>query len=508
MKYKKSIFILILIACIFLSISSICASESNSTDIIGEDDGQILEVDNQSLRDDDSEISLENDNEQESMDSNGEDLISNQQVNEVFDASDTEISDDAILSKSDDEIKGYNIAIGWDFEVIKTPKSYGDREVIFKVVNSEDRTPISNAVVNFYLGNSHSTAKANSDGEVKYTSPAVYGKQEILLTLEDYYDSVNGDHISYDYDNGDRGFNAYLRFSIGGTDIPTKLTTSYPSGKYFQAKLVDYKFNKPLKNIKLLLKIYTGKKFKTVTLTTNSKGIAKYALYKLSVGKHKLVVSIKDTKHFKANSKNSKVTISKPALKVSAPKIRNVYKRGVFKVTVKNKKFGNPMKKVLVKIKVYTGKKFKTYKVKTNSKGIASIKTKSLKKGSHKVVISIKGNSKHKSASAKSKITIVKSKIKTNLCLEGPNKQILDYVYVGGVFANAIKVYPKLTANGKVLSKKITVKTSNGKKITGQSGKGIVISSSDYNSGKMTFVFAEDNYYCGAKYEYTYSGSL
>jgi hypothetical protein len=41
---------------------------------------------------------------------------------------------------------------------------------------------------------------------------------------------------------------------------------------------------------------------------------------------------------------------------------------------------------------VYTGKKVKKYIVKTNKKGIATINTKNLKRGSHKVVITSKNS--------------------------------------------------------------------------------------------------------------------
>ena len=62
--------------------------------------------------------------------------------------------------------------------------------------------------------------------------------------------------------------------------------------------------------------------------------------------------------------------------------------KSYFKVTVKNKKTKKVIKGVKVKIKVYTGKKSKTYTVKTNSKGIAKLLTKKLKVGKHKVVVS------------------------------------------------------------------------------------------------------------------------
>ena len=46
------------------------------------------------------------------------------------------------------------------------------------------------------------------------------------------------------------------------------------------------------------------------------------------------------------------------------------------------------VKKVKIKVKVYTGKKYKVYKLKTNKKGIAKFNVKKLKKGTHKVIIS------------------------------------------------------------------------------------------------------------------------
>ena len=55
-------------------------------------------------------------------------------------------------------------------------------------------------------------------------------------------------------------------------------------------------------------------------------------------------------------------------------------------------------------MKVYTGKKFKTYSVKTNKNGIAKFNTKKLSKGNHRVVVS-SANSNY-SVSKKSAIKI------------------------------------------------------------------------------------------------------
>ena len=83
-------------------------------------------------------------------------------------------------------------------------------------------------------------------------------------------------------------------------------------------------------------------------------------------------------------------------------------KAGKFKVTVKNKASGKAVKGLKVIIKVYTGKKAKKIVRKTNSKGQVSFSTKSLAKGKHKIVITVKKTSKYKKASAKSSVKIVK----------------------------------------------------------------------------------------------------
>ena len=93
-----------------------------------------------------------------------------------------------------------------------------------------------------------------------------------------------------------------------------------------------------------------------------------------------------DTAKDTTNTTSNK-TIAKK-LKATAPNVYNTYKKkGSFKITIKdsNKK---PMKKVKIKVKVYTGKKSKTYTLQTNSKGIATLSTKNLKRGTHKVIIS------------------------------------------------------------------------------------------------------------------------
>ena len=74
---------------------------------------------------------------------------------------------------------------------------------------------------------------------------------------------------------------------------------------------------------------------------------------------------------------------------MTAKKLTAKHKKSkYFKVTVKNKATKKAVKKIVLKVKVFTGKKAKTYKIKTNDKGVAKLNTKKLKIGNHKVVIS------------------------------------------------------------------------------------------------------------------------
>lgn len=141
-----------------------------------------------------------------------------------------------------------------------------------------------------------------------------------------------------------------------------------------------------LANLKFSYKVYTNGKYKTYTTKTNSKGATTFNIPKtLTAGSHKIVVNLLNTNV----KKTITVKIAKAKTTVKAPKVTKRFKKSeYFKVTVKNKATKKVVSNVKVKIKVYTGKKYKTYTVKTNKNGIAKINTKNLKVGKHRVVIS------------------------------------------------------------------------------------------------------------------------
>lgn len=221
------------------------------------------------------------------------------------------------------------------------------------------------------------TVSTNSKGVATYYVPFAVGSYTVTGSASNsYYNikSVDSHKISIK--------------KVTATITAYKLTTTYKSGKYFQVKVTNPK-GQIMVGVKLKLKVYTGSKYKTVYITTGTNGIAKYGGSSLSIAKHKIVVSsAESTTDMAATAKTNYLTVKKGITTVYAPVVKNKYKSNkYFKVTVKNKASGKVISGLYLKIKVYTGKKYKTYKVKTNSKGIVQINTKSLKKGSHKVVI-------------------------------------------------------------------------------------------------------------------------
>lgn len=181
----------------------------------------------------------------------------------------------------------------------------------------------------------------------------------------------------------------------------SSLTTTYKTRGALKIKLSSNSANSTLEGFELTVKVHTGKKCKTYYVVTKANGAATFKTpANLAAGKHKVVISTRDL-----TTKKVTVTVKKAATTVKAPKVTGNFKKTkFFKVTVKDKKTKKAVSNVNVKIKVYTGKKYVTKTIKTNSKGTVKFNTKTLKKGTHKVVIS-SGNSNYK-ISAKSTIII------------------------------------------------------------------------------------------------------
>lgn len=167
---------------------------------------------------------------------------------------------------------------------------------------------------------------------------------------------------------------------------------------YFIVKLTNKKTNKAVKGAKLRLKlryweygVKDERNFATIK-KTDKNGKVCYEINSM--------VKIVDTSgiNFYVSLANSKqypiMSFGYPSgnipLIVKAPKVTAKYKKSkYFNVNLKDNVTKKSVKNAKIMIKVYTGKKFKAYKLKTNKKGSAKINTKTLSKGKHKVVISL-----------------------------------------------------------------------------------------------------------------------
>lgn len=95
------------------------------------------------------------------------------------------------------------------------------------------------------------------------------------------------------------------------TKTVKKTTVSTPNTKFIfkrnsklKITIKDKQTNKTIKNLKIAFKIKNGKKYKTYTLKTNSKGVATFSTKKLSLGFHKFTITSKNS-NYKVNKKDS-----------------------------------------------------------------------------------------------------------------------------------------------------------------------------------------------------------
>ena len=214
--------------------------------------------------------------------------------------------------------------------------------------------------------------------------------------LKEYACLDNCIYLKNSAPNDKNKYNVYNAYKINGVISLNKIKTSFKSGKLFKITLKDSKTKKAIIGVKLKIKIYTKKKYKTIYVKTNDKGIAYFDASSFDVGKHKMVisssegcVSVKKTKTIKITKSKSIVTIPK--------KIRFKSK---IKIQIKHKTTKNPISNVKIKIKINN----KVFIKKTNNKGAINLNTKSLKKG--KYVVKISSTNQNIKVSKKSKIKI------------------------------------------------------------------------------------------------------
>ena len=236
----------------------------------------------------------------------------------------------------------------------------------------------------------------NKNGQISFSAPLAVGTHKMIVTLADN---------RYDADSVTKKITVK---KASGKISASKTTAYYKSGKYFVAKLTNTKNKKAIYGAKLNIKVYVSStQYYSYTGTTGADGKVKLQV-DFAPGTYKVVVSKGESKNYTASSVTTKIIVKKTPAKLTPTKA--TAKKGAkkyFKVTVKNTKTKKAVQGVKVKIKVYTGKSYKTYTAKTSTKGIAQLNVKSLKVGTHKVVVT-SGDKYVTAKSATSSIKITK----------------------------------------------------------------------------------------------------
>lgn len=188
-----------------------------------------------------------------------------------------------------------------------------------------------------------------------------------------------------------------------------KITTYYKGTKYFTISLKNANTKKAIYDAKVNIKVFvSSNRYYNYVGNTGSNGLIRLSLDNLKPGSYKVIVTKGESKNYTAAQITSKIVIVKAPTKLTPVKV--VAKKGkntYFRVVAKNIKTKKVITGLHIKVKVYTGSKYKTYTIKTNSKGIAYFNVKSLSVGLHKVVVS-SGNKYCVAKSAASTIRINK----------------------------------------------------------------------------------------------------
>lgn len=176
--------------------------------------------------------------------------------------------------------------------------------------------------------------------------------------------------------------------------LPKTYVVQYGSGTKYKFKVYCKNSKKPLSGVKFDMYVKPGTNLNIVA-KTNSKGIvmSKDLSRVDEYGPIGIDVTITLPKGYFQTAVDMEdlyvpYTMVKGKAIVKAPKV--VAKQGQskkLKIKITHKVSKKPIKKIKVKLKVYTGKKVQKYTIKTNKKGVAKFNTRGLSRGTHKVVI-------------------------------------------------------------------------------------------------------------------------
>ncbi|WP_405324255.1 hypothetical protein [Methanobrevibacter sp.] len=256
---------------------------------------------------------------------------------------------------------------------------YGsDVTVVATVKDKKTGNPVPNAyvLVKVYITStkvSNFVARTDSKGVIRFSTGLSVGKHKVIISM---YDTS--------YKSGSLTRYVTVKKATGQFSAPS-VSTYYKSGRYYKVKLTNTKNKALMYGATVNIKVYVSKyRYYNLTGVTGANGLVQFKIT-FKPGTYKVVVSSAD-KGYSAKAVTSQIKVSKSPIKI-APTSLKVKRYSYFKVKVTSTKSKKVLSGVKVKVRVYTGRKYKTYTIKTNKKGIASLKI-SQKRGKHKVVLS------------------------------------------------------------------------------------------------------------------------
>lgn len=282
MKFKKIILIALLLLAIF-TISAVSAADENATD-------EVISIENNNAATD--TIDLDEKSTEDATD-NDEVLKLNEKSNKTTLTNNN--NKDNILSSDDvDELEDT------DSRKItaKSIKVYSNKKFTYSVKLTDNNTPVSGETIELTIFDSNDngvyyTAKTNSNGIATFKiGPQSKGK---YIAYSETYGLFEEKYITVIQ-------NPKTKTTVKAQGV----TAKYKQNKYFEVSVKNYK-GKPIKNLKLTLKVLNNHKYTYYKIKTNSKGIAKFNTKKLKAGNNIVYIYSPDKKY--DISKKSKIAI-------------------------------------------------------------------------------------------------------------------------------------------------------------------------------------------------------
>ena len=162
---------------------------------------------------------------------------------------------------------------------------------------------------------------------------------------------------------------------------------AYPNSEYFIITLMDSVTGNALANKPVQYKFNNGK---VTTVKTDANGVVKIKISVSKYGNYAMQVNFLGDEHYKASSISKTIKVYKNSVKFTGAtkKVKKAKSKRTFKITLKTSN-----NKVLKSKYVYLTINKKTYKVKTNSKGVAVFKIKLPRiKKTYKYKVKFKGD--------------------------------------------------------------------------------------------------------------------